>query len=117
MVRALSALLHVALAATVVNAQIGDFIKSTFGGAVAQIPLSGAVPESLVAKHIKPVTYDNWLRTITNVTADPSAGPEDVQEWVLYFTKAATEGEPQAVGPRNISFWNSVYNVRPSASD
>lgn len=111
MVRAISVFLQVALAATVVNGQLGEFFKNTFGGHVPLVALAGAVPDALVAKNVVEITYENWRRSI-NVTVDPTASEDAAQEWLFYFTKTPVEDAPQTVGPNNITYWDSVFNVR-----
>lgn len=107
MVPPLSFLLHIAVAATAVNAQLGDFLRNAFGGAMAQNPLSRAAPGAIVAANTLNITSGNW-RSSVSVTPDATASVDDVHEWMFYFTTQA----PNATTMRNVSYWDGVYNVR-----
>jgi len=105
MVRPLSAFLQVAVAATVVNAQLGDFFKNAFGGAIGQIPLGKVDTGAIVAANTHDITSENW-RSSVNVTLDAAASEDDAQEWLLYFTTQATNGTTL----RNVTYWDGIYN-------
>jgi hypothetical protein len=107
MVRPLSVFLPVALAATAVNAQLGDFIKNAFGGVISQKPLASGIPSALIEKNTHQITSENW-RSAINVTVDPAASEGDAKEWLFYFTTKASN----ATSARNVTYWDGVYNVR-----
>ncbi|KAA8901392.1 hypothetical protein FN846DRAFT_121917 [Sphaerosporella brunnea] len=105
MVRLLSVFLPLALAATAVNAQFGDFIKNALGGVIAQNPLASGIPNALVAKKSQDITSENW-RSAISVTADPGAPEGDAKEWLFYFTTKNSN----ATSTRNVTYWDGVYN-------
>jgi hypothetical protein len=106
MVRPLSIFLPVALAATAVNAQLGEFIKNAFGGVISQKPLASGIPSALIEKNTHQITSENW-RSAINVTVDPAASEGDAKEWLFYFTTKASN----ATSTRNVTYWDGVYNV------
>jgi len=106
MVRAISFLLPLSLAATAVNAQLGEFFKNAFGGAL-QKPLGSAIPSrTAVAKNTHEITSENWRSSI-DVAADPTASEDAAKEWYLYFTTTASNGTAE----KNVTYWDGVYNV------
>jgi hypothetical protein len=118
MVRTLLVLLPVALAASVVNAQLGDFISNLLGGvgrvATQQNPLAGILSDT-VTRNTREITSKNWKSNV-NVTVDAAALEGDAQEWLLYFT---TQPQPQnktVLGIRNVTYWDGIYNVCPPGS-
>lgn len=106
MVRAVSLLLPLSLAATAVNAQFGDFFKNAFGGALQQ-PLGSAIPSRTpVLKNTYEITSENWRNNI-DVAVDPAAGEDAAKEWYFYFTTSAAN----STGDKNVTYWDGVYNV------
>ena len=117
MVRTLSVLLPVALAASAVNAQLGDFISNLLGGvgrvATQQNPLAGILSDA-VTRNTREITSENWKSSV-NVTVDATAAEGDAQEWLLYFTTQQPQSQNKTVpGIRNVTYWVGIYNVCPT---